>query len=111
MSGCRTAKRHASADAIGHTERIFDLITLLLGVIPAALQGRRDLVLENLLLRHQLAILTRPTRKHPRLRAHDKLVWVLARLVRRDWCQHLVFIGHARRELVHVNVTASPTAA
>ena len=23
----------------------------------------------------------------------------------------LVFIGHARRELVHVNVTASPTAA
>src|SRR5438309_3374584 len=44
----------------------------------------RDLVLENLLLRHQLAVLTRPTRTRPRARLHtwDKLLWVLAR----RWC-------------------------
>ena len=41
---------------------------------------RQDLVLENLLLRHQLAVLTRPTRSRPRarLRLWDKLAPVLA---------------------------------
>jgi hypothetical protein len=40
-----------------------ELIALLLGVIPAALRTRRDLVLENLLLRHQLAVAARPKRR------------------------------------------------
>jgi hypothetical protein len=31
---------------------MLELLILLLGVIPAALRRRRDLVLENLLLRH-----------------------------------------------------------
>jgi hypothetical protein len=42
----------------------------------AWLRPRQDLVAENLLLRHQLAVLTRPTRTRPRarLRVWDKLL-------------------------------------
>jgi hypothetical protein len=43
------------------------LIALLLGVIPAAIRSRRDLVLENLLLRYQLAVAARAKRR-PHLR-------------------------------------------
>jgi hypothetical protein len=55
---------------------------------------RQALVLENLLLRHQLAVLTRPTRSRPRarLRTWDKLLWVLARRLRAGWREHLTFV-------------------
>jgi hypothetical protein len=60
----------------------------------AACRGPNDLVLENLLRRHQLAVLTRPTRQQPRvrLRRPDKLLWVLVRRLRRDWRRHLVVV-------------------
>ena len=38
------------------------------------------------------AILTRATRPKPRLRTRDKLVWVLARAVWRDWRRHLLLV-------------------
>jgi hypothetical protein len=38
--------------------------------------GRQAIVLENLALRHQLAVLTRPV-KRPPLRSTDRLFWVL----------------------------------
>jgi hypothetical protein len=60
---------------------MLDYLLLLADVIRAALRGRRELLAENLLLRQQLAVLTRPTRKRARLRAHDTLFWVLARLL------------------------------
>jgi hypothetical protein len=58
------------------------------------MRPRQDLVLENLLLRHQLAVLTRPTRRRlrTRLRTSDKLLWLLARRFCRDGRQHLVFV-------------------
>jgi transposase InsO family protein len=51
-------------------------------------------VAENLLLRHQLAVLTRPTRTRPRARLHtcDKLLWVLARRFCTGWREHLAFV-------------------
>jgi putative transposase len=51
-------------------------------------------VLENLLLRHQLAVLTRPTRARPpaRLRSRDKLLWILARRWCAGWREHLAII-------------------
>ena len=57
------------------------LLWLLLTTVRAWVRPRQDLVLENLLLRHQLAVLTRPTRSRPhaRLRTWDKLLWVMAR--------------------------------
>ena len=60
---------------------MLDLLWLLLTTVLAWLRPRQDLVLENLLLRHQLAVLTRTTRTRPRarLRVWDKLLWILAR--------------------------------
>jgi transposase InsO family protein len=51
-------------------------------------------VLENLLLRHQLAVLTRPTRARPqaRLRTWDKLLWALARRFCAGWREHLAIV-------------------
>jgi hypothetical protein len=59
---------------------VLELLWLLLTTVLAWVRPRQDLVLENLLLRHQLAVLTRPTRTRPRahLRKWDKLLWVLA---------------------------------
>jgi hypothetical protein len=45
---------------------VLDLFWLLLTTILAWARPRQDLVLENLLLRHQLAVLSRPTRNRPR---------------------------------------------
>jgi transposase InsO family protein len=75
-----------------HPDAVIEGLTLLLAVLRAALRDRSALLAENLLLRHQLAVLTRPTRRRPRLRTRDKLLWVLARRLRRDWRQHLVFV-------------------
>jgi hypothetical protein len=45
---------------------VFELLWLLLTAILTWIR-LRHLVLENLLLRHQLAVLTRPTRTRPRV--------------------------------------------
>jgi transposase InsO family protein len=71
---------------------VFECLTLLLAVLRAALRDRSDLLTENLLLRHQLAVLTRPTRRRPLLRTRDKLLWVLARRLRHDRRRHLVLV-------------------
>ena len=71
---------------------MLEYLLLLLSLIRAAVRDREALVAENLLLRQQLAVLTRPTRKRPRLRARDKLFWVVVRALRRDWRRHLVVV-------------------
>src|SRR5438874_463470 len=55
---------------------------------------REYLVLENLLLRHQLAILTWPTRTRPRiqLRTWDNLLWVLAYRFCAGWREYLTLV-------------------
>jgi transposase InsO family protein len=71
---------------------VSEILGLVLALLRGAVHDRSDLVAENLLLRHQLAVLTRPTRRRPRLRARDQLLWVLARRIRRDWRRHLVVV-------------------
>jgi transposase InsO family protein len=73
---------------------VLDLLWLVLMAGLASLRPRQDLVLENLLLRHQLAVLTRPTRARPRarLRTADKLLWILARRWCAGWREHLSFV-------------------
>jgi hypothetical protein len=73
---------------------VLELFALLLAAVGAACRRRDDLIVENLLLRHQLAVLTRPTRQRRRVRfcRLDKLLWVLVRRVRRDWRRHLVVV-------------------
>ena len=63
---------------------MLEYLLLLLSLLGSAVRDRDALVAENLLLRHQLAVLTRPTRKRPRLRARDKLFWVVAHALCRD---------------------------
>src|SRR5262245_60027107 len=71
---------------------MFGLLGVLFRLIRVCLRSRHDLVVENLLLRHQPADLTRPTRKRPLLRGRDKLVWILARRLCHDWRRHLVVV-------------------
>jgi putative transposase len=67
-------------------------VSSLLALVRAVGRGRGDLVAENLLLRQQLAVLTRPTRPQPRLRTRDRMFWVLVRWLWRDWRRHLVLV-------------------
>src|SRR5438445_9517276 len=69
-----------------------DAIRLFVGAILRLLRTRRRLLLENLALRQQLAVLKR---KHarPRLAALDKLFWVLVRRFWSDWKQALILVG------------------
>ncbi len=72
---------------------MLEYLLLLFSLLRAAMRDRDALVAENLLLRHQLAVLTRPTRKRPRLSARNKLFWVVVRALRRgDWRRHLVLV-------------------
>src|ERR687885_2745919 len=70
---------------------MLEYLLLLLSLFRATVRDREALVAENLLLRHQLGVLTRPTRTRPRarLRALDKLLWVLARRGCAGWREHL----------------------
>ena len=82
---------------------MFEVLGVLLGFLRTSLRTREDLILENLLLRHRLAVLTRPTRRRPAIRRREKLVWILARRLCRDWRRHPVVVrpetvvaGHRR---------------
>jgi putative transposase len=57
---------------------------LILTGLLRVLRRRRALVLENLALRHQLAVLQR-TAPRPRLRTADRLLWVLLSRLWSDW--------------------------
>ena len=71
---------------------MLEYLLLLAGLLRTLTRAHGDLVAENLLLRQQLAILTRPTRKRAQRRAPDKLFWVLVRLVRGDWRRYPVVV-------------------
>src|SRR5437879_62367 len=65
---------------------------IMVGPLTRCLQSHRSLLLENLALRQQLAVLKR---KHPRPRmgAVDKIFWVFARRFWSAWRQSLVFVN------------------
>jgi len=86
--------RVPSHQSVSHACAVLDLLLLARTALRAACRCRGDLVLENLLLRHQLAVLTRPTRQRKRVhfRQVDRLLWVLVRRLRRDWRRHLVVV-------------------
>jgi putative transposase len=67
-------------------------IVLFLGAILRLFRTRRNLLLENLALRQQLAALER-RHPRPRLTAFDRLFWVLARRFWSDWKQALIIVS------------------
>ncbi len=60
------------------------MITLILTGLLRGVRTQRSLVLENLALRHQLAVLQR-TAPRPRLRRSDRLFWVLLSRLWSGW--------------------------
>src|SRR5713101_896465 len=67
------------------------LSRLSFGLLCRLLRSRRTLLLENLALRQQLAVLKR-RRKRPKPSTLDRLFWVFARKFWRHWKQSLVIV-------------------
>src|SRR5215469_9945464 len=70
---------------------MMNLFALLLGAIWRVFRARRDLLLENLALRQQLAALKRRHPK-PRLTIFDKALWILAHRFWAGWKQVLIVV-------------------
>jgi hypothetical protein len=70
---------------------MFHLLRLLLGSLIRLLYSRRDLILENLALRQQLAVFKSKNRK-PRLTTPDKLFWVWVRRFWAGWNKALLVV-------------------
>jgi putative transposase len=68
------------------------LLLHLLRLLPFLFGGHRQLALENLALRHQLAVYKR-TVSRPSLRARDRLLWVALANVWAGWKQALVIVS------------------
>ncbi len=68
------------------------VIGLLLTALLRCFRSRQSLLLQNLVLRQQLAVLKR---KHPRprLTLADKLFWILARRLWSGWKQSLILVS------------------
>jgi hypothetical protein len=66
----------------------------LLRLLPFLCGGHRQLALENLALRQQLAVYKRETTR-PRLRPSDRLLWVWLSRVWPAWRQALVIVAPA----------------
>ena len=71
---------------------MFHYVGLWFGLLTRSLHSQRSLLLENLALRQQLAVLKR---KHPRPRmgAVDKISWVFARCFWGAWKQSLMLVN------------------
>jgi transposase InsO family protein len=70
------------------------LLLHLLRLLPVLCGGHRQLAVENLALRQQLAVYKRTTNR-PRLRRSDRLLWVCLSRVWPAWRQALVIVAPA----------------
>jgi putative transposase len=70
---------------------MFRLLGLIFGLARRSLRSRRDLLMENLVLRQQLSVLKR---RHPRPRVPtiDKLFWVWTRRIWSGWKEPLALV-------------------
>jgi hypothetical protein len=68
------------------------LVLHLLRLLPFLCGGHRQLALENLALRQQLAVYKRTVRR-PRLRTMDRLLWVGLARVWAGWRQALLIVS------------------
>src|SRR5438046_2326835 len=70
---------------------MLSLLLFWIGALIRLFRSRGNLVLENLMLRQQLAVLKR---RHPRpsLGPFDKLFWVIARRVWSTWKESLIIV-------------------
>ena len=71
---------------------MISMLLHLLRLFPFLCGGHRRLVLENLALRHQLAVFKR-TAKRPKLRTSDRLSWAWMSWVWAGWKESLVIVA------------------
>jgi putative transposase len=71
---------------------MFTVISALLASLSSTWQTRAALQVEILALRHQIGVLQRSSRTRPRLRATDRLFWVVLARVWVDWRAALVIV-------------------
>jgi transposase InsO family protein len=67
------------------------VVSALLGFVIALFQSRASLHLENLALRHQLAVYQQ-TIQHPQVRPSDRMFWACLSRLWADWQQALAFV-------------------
>ena len=67
------------------------MLSLILSTIASGLRSHRSLVLENLALRHQLAVLRR-NRRPLHLTSRDRILWVILSRVWPDWRGSLAIV-------------------
>ena len=67
------------------------MISSFVPALISAFKARRELALENVALRQQLAVLRRSV-KRPRLSKVDRVFWVLLRRIWTDWESVLVIV-------------------
>ena len=67
------------------------MFKILFFSISSALASHRQLVLENIALRHQIEVLQRNA-KQPRLKSPDRVLWALLSSVLPDWQRHLSIV-------------------
>src|SRR5215471_11872274 len=70
---------------------MFRLLKLLLGLLLRCAHSRKDLLLENLVLRQQLAVLNR-RKQRPRLDGVDMLFWIAVRRMWTEWKNSLLLV-------------------
>ena len=70
---------------------MFCFLRLMFGLPLRLFRSRRDLLLENLILRQQLSVLKRRNRR-PRLSAIDKLFWVAVQRLWFRWRNSLIVV-------------------
>ena len=68
---------------------MFAIVSALLRYLLSCLRPEHDLALENLALRHQIAVLNRPAHK-PRLQGKDRLFWVVLKGGWPNWRSALI---------------------
>src|SRR5712664_3755945 len=71
---------------------MISMLLHLLRLFPLLCGGHRQLALENLALRHQLAVFKR-TVTRPKLRRSDRLFWVWLSRTWTDWRTALVIVA------------------
>ena len=66
-------------------------LLLAIRFLILVLSDHKQVALENIALRHQLAVFTRE-KKRPRLRDRDRLFWITLQRLWKDWRSALVFV-------------------
>ena len=81
-----------SLTILGSAIRLRDIMeTLILLFLPLIFTMNRNLAIENLALRQQLAIMKRHA-KRPKLQTRDRIFWVIVSRLWKDWESSLIVV-------------------